>query len=339
MTAPLLVYGAYGYTGELVARRALQRGLSPILAGRDSERVVRVARTLGCEWRAFPLTDPDAIRRCIRGAGAVVHCAGPFVRTAVPMAEACVDERVHYLDVTGEIPVFQALLALGPAARNVGVMLLPGAGFDVVPSDCLAAHLVRRLPGAAALTLVLGGMDRISRGTARTMLEHAGASRGLPREARTFDLGLGPVTAVRVPWADVFTAPRSTGVADVRTYLVAGAAARAVLRAAPHVAPVLATLGLQDTVARLMARGEPGPSDTARATGRSVVYGEATDPGGRRVAAVQRHPNTYELTALSTVEIAARALRGEAPPGWQTPATAYGPDLVLALPGASREDL
>jgi short subunit dehydrogenase-like uncharacterized protein len=339
MTAPLLVYGAYGYTGELVARRAVERGLSPILAGRDSEKVLRVARDLGCEWRAFPLIDPEAIRRGIRGAGAVIHCAGPFVHTAAQMAEACIDERVHYLDVTGEIPVFQALLALGPAARNVGVMLLPGAGFDVVPSDCLAAHLVRRLPGATSLTLVLGGMDRVSRGTARTMLELAGGARGLAPETRTFDLGLGPVTAVRVPWADVFTAPRSTGVADVRTYLVAGAATRAVMRAAPHVAPVLGSLGLRDTVARLMARGEPGPSDAARATGRSVVYGEATDAGGRRAAALQRHPDPYELTALAAVEIAARALRGEAPPGWQTPATAYGPDLVLALPGVTREDL
>lgn len=338
MTAPLLVYGAYGYTGELVARRAVERGLAPVLAGRDSERVVRVARALGCEWRAFPLGDPDAVRRGIRGAGAVVHCAGPFVRTAVPMAEACVDERIHYLDLTGEIPVFQALLPLGPAARNVGVMLLPGAGFDVVPSDCLAAHLVRRLPGATSLTLVIGGLDRVSRGTARTVLEHAASARGLPAETRTFDLGLGPVAAVRVPWPDVFTASRSTGVADVRTYLAAGAASRAFLRAAPHLAPVLGALGLKDAAARLLAGGA-GPSEATRASGRSVVYGEASDGAGRRVAAIQRHPDPYGLTALAAVEIAARALRGEAPPGWHTPASAFGPDLVLSLPGVSREDL
>jgi short subunit dehydrogenase-like uncharacterized protein len=339
MTGPLLVYGAYGYTGELVARHAAERGLSPVLAGRDSERLVRVARALGCEWRAFPLTDPETIRRGIRGAAAVIHCAGPFVHTAVPMAEACIDERVHYLDVTGEIPVFQSLLALGPAARNVGVMLLPGAGFDVVPSDCLAAHLARRLPGATSLVLVLGGMNRVSRGTARTLLEHAGASRGLASEHRTFDLGFGPVTAVRVTWADLFTAPRSTGIGDVRTYLVADAASRAVLRAAPVLAPALEALHLRDAVAGFMARGEAGPSEGQRASRRSIVYGEVEGPGGRRAVAIQRHPDPYGLTALAAVEIGARALRGEAPPGWQTPATAYGPDLILALPGASREDL
>src|SRR5512142_1674325 len=101
MAGPIVVYGAYGYTGELVARRAVERGLSPILAGRDSERLARLGRELSCEWRAFPLSDADALRRGIRGAGAVVHCAGPFVHTARPMAEACIDERVHYLDVTG----------------------------------------------------------------------------------------------------------------------------------------------------------------------------------------------------------------------------------------------
>ncbi len=341
MSGPLLVYGAYGYTGELVARRALERGLAPVLAGRDSEQLVQVARALGCEWRAFPLSDPDALRRGVRGAGAVVHCAGPFSRTARPMAEACLDERVHYLDLTGEIPVFESLLALSPAARNVGVMLLPGAGFDVVPTDCLAAHLVRRLPGAQTITLALSGLDRVSRGTARTMLEGAAAVRGaaVAPETRSFDLGFGPVPAVRVPWADVFTAPRSTGVGDVRTFLVAGAAFRLLLRAAPLVAPALAWAPLREAMARAMAGGEAGPSLKARSSRRSVVYGEAVDATGRRVSTRQRHPDPYTLTALAAVELAERALRGEAPPGWQTPATAYGPDLVLTLPGVTREDL
>jgi short subunit dehydrogenase-like uncharacterized protein len=340
MTSPLLVYGAYGYTGELVARHAAERGLAPVLAGRDSERLVRLARDLRCEWRAFPLSDPEALRRGIRGAGAVVHCAGPFVRTARAMAEACVDERVHYLDLTGEIPVFEALLELGQAARNAGVMLLPGAGFDVVPSDCLAVHLARRLPEARSLVLAIGGLDRPSRGTARTMLEHAAAARraaGAPA-TRTFDLGFGPVTAVAAPWADTFTAPRSTGIPEVQTYLVAGPAFRLLLRAGPYLAPLLASPRVRDVVASVLAGGEAGPSPARRAARRSVVYGEATDASGRRAATLQRHPDGYTVTALAAVEIASRALRGDAPPGWQTPATAYGPDLVLALPGVSRED-
>ncbi|HEX9052106.1 MAG TPA: saccharopine dehydrogenase NADP-binding domain-containing protein [Anaeromyxobacter sp.] len=341
MPGPLVVYGAYGFTGELVARRAAERGLAPVLAGRDSERLARLGRELGCGWRAFPLSDPEALRRGIAGAAAVIHCAGPFTATARPMAEACVDERVHYLDITGEVAVFEALLALGPGAANVGVMLLPGAGFDVVPSDCLAAHLVRRLPAARSLVLAIVGFDRPSRGTARTMLEHAGAaarfrSGGAPAK-RTFDLGAGRVTGVAVPWADTFTAPRSTGVSDVTVYLVANLATRALLAAAPALAPLLSSRTVREAVAALMTRGERGPGPDAQ--GRSAIYGEAIDAAGRRVAAIQRHPGGYAFTAMTAVEIAERVLRGEARPGWQTPSTAYGPDLVLAVPGATREDL
>jgi short subunit dehydrogenase-like uncharacterized protein len=340
MVGPLLVYGAYGYTGELVARRAVERGVPTVLAGRDSERLARVARAVGCEWRAFPLTDPEALRRGIAGAGAVLHCAGPFVHTARPMAEACVDERVHYADVSGEAQAYEALVPLGPGAANAGVMILPGAGFDVVPSDCLAAHLVRRLPGTRALVLVIAGLGRLSRGTARTFLEHVGslAGRGAAPQRRTFDLGAGPVTAIAVPWGDLFTAPRSTGVEDVQTYLVASPATRVFARAAPFLAPLFEPRPVRDAAVALLTGGERGPTDADRAAGRTAVYGEATDAAGRRVVSIVRGPEGYTLTAHAAVEIAERMLRGEAKPGWQTPSTAYGPDLPLALAGVTRED-
>jgi short subunit dehydrogenase-like uncharacterized protein len=341
MAGPLLVYGAYGYTGELVARRAVERGVSTILAGRDSERLARVARALGCEWRAFPLTDPEALRRGISGATAVVHCAGPFVHTARAMAEACVDERVHYADISGELWAFEALVPLGPAAANAGVMLLPGAGFDAVPSDCLAAHVVRRLPGARSLVLAIAGVGRFSRGTARTLVEHAGSAvsaRPAPPARRTFDLGHGPVTAIAVPWGDLFTAPRSTGVEDVATYLVAGPAVRAFSRAAPFLAPLLEPRPLREAAIALLTGGERGPTDADRAAGRTTVYAEAADASGRRVVSLLRGPEAYTFTANAAVEIAERILQGDAKPGWHTPSTAYGPDLPLALPGVTRED-
>jgi short subunit dehydrogenase-like uncharacterized protein len=341
--APLVLYGAYGYTGELVARRAIERGLSPVLAGRGSEPLARVARELGCDWRAFPLTDGESLRRGIAGAAAVLHCAGPFAGTARAMAEACIDERVHYVDIAGEVPVLEMLATMGPAAGAAGVMLLPGAGFDVVPTDCLAAHLARRLPGARSLVLAIGGFEQMSRGTARTVLEQAGGGWApAPPGAsaiRTFDLGRGPVTAIAVPFPDTFTAPRSTGIPDVTVYLAAGAGVRAFRRAAPYLAPLLASRTVREAAASVLTGGERGPGPEERAARGTVVYGEVTDAAGRRVAALQRHPHAYVVTALAMVEIAERVLRGEVKPGWQTPATAYGPDLVLALPGVTRQDL
>ena len=340
MRGPLLVYGAYGYTGALIARRAVERGLSPVLAGRDSERLAALGRALGCAWRAFPLSDPEALRRGIEDAGAVLHCAGPFVRTFRPMAEACLETRVHYLDLTGEPTVLHGLAEMGLHAERAGVMLLPAAGFDVVPTDCLAVHLAGRLPGARRLVLAVQGLDRISRGTARTLLLHPEpATAGSGPRTRVFDLGSGPLAGVSVPWGDTFTAPRSTSIHDVTVYLVGPRASRAFFRTVPYLAPLLRMEAVRDGLARLLAGAEGGPDEAARARGATVVYGEAIDGDGRRVTARQRGPEAYAFTAVAAIEIAERVLRGEVRPGWQTPATAFGPDLVLSLPGVVREDL
>ncbi|BDG05389.1 saccharopine dehydrogenase [Anaeromyxobacter oryzae] len=335
-----MIYGAYGYTGALVAREAAARGLPVVLAGRDSERLVALSRELRVPWRAFPLTDPDAVRRGIEGSAAVLHCAGPFIRTWRAVAEACLDLRVHYLDVTGELPVFHGLAALGPHAERAGVMLLPGAGFDVVPSDCLAAHLVRRLPGARSLVIAFSGLGRMSIGTARTFMAHADLPGTLAGPAvRAFDFGDGPVPCVALPWGDLATAPRSTGVSQVSTYMAASVTERVLLRLAPRIAPFLRNPRVAELTAQLLARGAAGPDPAVRTRGRSRHYAEATDASGNTVAARQRGPDGYTLTALTAVEIARRVLAGEVRPGWQTPASAYGPDLVLAIPGVEREDV
>jgi short subunit dehydrogenase-like uncharacterized protein len=340
---PLLVYGAYGYTGELVARRAVERGLRPVLAGRDRRRLEPVARALDLEWRAFPLDGMRTVQRNLVGVRVVLHCAGPFADTFRPVVEACLASGAHYLDITGEIPVIDALAGLSPAAEKAGIMLLPGAGFDVVPTDCLAAHLVRRLPGATSLALAFRGSSRLSRGTARTMLRHLAARGPDPRttrqpRGRSFDFGRGPVACVSIPWGDLATAPRTTGVGDVAVYVPAPAGAGG-LRLLPLVAPLARLPLLRELAARLLTRGEPGPTPEERARGGTVVLGEASDGAGTRAAARLRVPEPYVLTALAAIEIAERALRGEAKPGWQTPGSAYGPDLVTALPGCERQDL
>jgi len=340
---PLLVYGAYGYTGELVARRALERGLRPVLGGRDRRKLEPLARTLGLEWRAFGVEGMRTVQRNLGGAKVVLHCAGPFADTFRPVVEACLASGAHYLDLTGEIPVFQAIAAMGPAAEKAGLMLLPGAGFDVVPTDCLAAHLVRRLPSATSLTLAFRGLSRLSRGTARTMMRQlaGGAPPPRPRKqpaVRSFDLGDGPVACFSIPWGDLATAPRTTGVQDVAVYVPPPSGATG-MKLLPLLAPLARIPFLRDLGARLLTGGEAGPTPEERARGGTAMYGEALDASGRKVAARQKLPEPYVLTALAAIEIAERALRGDVKPGWQTPGSAYGPDLVTALPGCSREEL
>lgn len=344
--ADLLIYGANGYTGTLIAREAAARGQRPVLAGRNSEAIASLARSLGLEHRAFALDDPAA---GLRGARVVLHCAGPFSRTSKPMADACLRTGVHYLDVTGEAAVFEALAARDAEARAAGVMLLPGAGFDVVPSDCLAAHLKRRLPTATRLTLAFQALGGVSRGTALTILENMPRG-GLVRQGgtltpvpaawkvRTIDFGAGPVVTMTIPWGDVASAYYSTGIPDIEVYTAAPLGVRLTARASRYLGGLLGSRPVQRFLGwRVRARGS-GPSDEERARGRSFLWGEAEDPGGRRVVSRMQAPEGYTLTARTALAIAGRVLAGDAPLGFQTPSTAYGPDFILGLEGVARQD-
>jgi short subunit dehydrogenase-like uncharacterized protein len=344
-----LIYGAYGYTGSLIAREAVARGLRPVLAGRSAAALAELAGALGLEQRAFALDDPAAVAAGLRGLRAVLHCAGPFVRTARPMAEACLRAGVHYLDITGEAAVFEALAARDAEARAAGVMLLPGVGFDVVPSDCLAAHLKRRLPAATRLALGFQLAGGVSRGTALTVAENlhrgglvrrGGVLMRVPAawKTRTIDFGSGAVRAITIPWGDVVTAYHSTGIPDIEVYMAAPLGVRLGARVGRHLGWLLGSAPVQRLLKWRIRSQPPGPTDAERTRGTSLLWGEAVDPGGERVVSRLRGPEGYTLTALAALAVVERVLRGEAPAGFQTPSLAYGPDFVLQLAGVVRTD-
>jgi short subunit dehydrogenase-like uncharacterized protein len=344
-----LLYGANGYTGRLIAAEAVQRGLRPILAGRNEPALHELADRLGLEHRVLGLDDSAALDAALRDTGSVLHCAGPFAHTWRPMADACLRTRAHYLDITGEIEVFEALAVRDGEARDRGVMLLPGAGFDVVPSDCLAAHLKRRVPSATHLALAMASNSQMSRGTATTVVENLprggmvrrdGVLRRVSSAAKTrvIDLGRGPEKAITIPWGDVATAWYSTGIPNIEFYLAAPASTRITARLMRPLGWLLGTRLVQGAMKNRIQRGPPGPSDEERALGHSLFWGEVTDSAGHRAVARLRGPDGYTLTALAALVVVGRVLAGQAPAGFQTPAKAYGPDLVLEVSGVVRTD-
>ena len=350
MSADFLLYGSYGYTGRLIAARALELGLKPLLAGRGADAVRAHAAELGLEHRVFSLDDAAATDAALAETPVVLHAAGPFSRTAAPMAQACLRTRTHYLDITGEIAVFEAVARLGARAKEAGVMLLPGAGFDVVPSDCLAAHLKRRLPSATHLRLAFQALGGVSRGTATTMVENLGKGGAVRRDGRivpvppawktrTVDLGRGPVAVTTIPWGDVSTAFHSTGIPNIEVYMRMASGQRRAMKASRYLGWLLASAPAQKYLKGRIQASRPGPSDEARARGESRLWGEVEDAEGRRAASRMRTPEGYTLTALAAVEIVRKVLAGGAPAGFQTPSTAYGPDWILEIPGVQREDV
>ena len=142
-----LIYGANGYTGKLALQEALRRGLRPIVAGRNREALAALAAPHRLPVRAFDLADAGTVASALNGVALVLHCAGPFSATCAPMLEGCLAVGAHYLDITGEVDVFAHCHAQDARAKAKGIVVLPGSGFDVVPTDCVAAMLKRELPG------------------------------------------------------------------------------------------------------------------------------------------------------------------------------------------------
>lgn len=347
MTARLLIYGANGYTGEMIARAAARQGLNPVLAGRTSQAVETLARDAGCESRVFGLDDPDAVRSVLADCRVVVHCAGPFSATAAPMMAGCIAARAHYTDITGEIDVFELGFRQDTAARQAGIVICPGVGFDVVPTDCVALTLRQALPDATRLALGFDSRSALSRGTAATSVEglghgsrvrEGGEIRRIPlgSRSRRIDFGAGEKLAAAIPWGDVSTAYRTTGIPDIEVYVPVSPKALANLRRLGRLGWLLRRQPVQALMKWQIRRGAPGPTSEERETTPVFVWGEAANAAGRMVVARLRVPNGYTVTTDAAVAIARHLMQAAVPPGYTTPARLMGADFVTRLPGATQ---
>jgi len=335
----LLIYGAYGYTGELIAEEAVDRGVDVVVSGRDDLETDHLAARLECEGRPFDAADAADH---LDDVDAVLNCAGPFVHTYEPVVEACLDTGTDYLDITGELEVFEAIAERDREAEQADVCLVPGVGFDVVPTDCVAGHLHDRLPEATDLRLGFEPDGGISGGTLRSAIEHAGDGGRVRRDgavvdvptahaSRRIDFGRGERNAVAIPWGDVSTAYYTTGIENIEVYTAMPKAVERALRAGRLATPLLNATPVKRTLQSLVDLTVTGPSARQRERGACYVWGEATD-GETTVTTRIETPETYALT-VDAATTAAQRLLADDYDGYQTPATAFTPEFVLNLEG------
>jgi short subunit dehydrogenase-like uncharacterized protein len=327
-----MIYGAYGYTGDLIAREAVRRGHRPLLAGRDAAKTEALAKELGLPYRVFELAQPD-----LSGVKLVVHTAGPFIHTSAPMVQACLAAGVHYLDITGEIAVFEAVLRRDAEARQRGVLLLPGVGFDVVPTDCLAASLKERLPDATELWLAFSSTGGTSRGTLKTMIEGAGLGSAIRKDGkitrvpqawdvREIPYPSGPRISMTIPWGDIATAYRTTGIPNIRVY---SSQSRKGLKMIRRVRPLLPILRWKPVLklALRYADKHRGPTPEQRAKAKVELWGRVVNAKGEEVTLTNVVEEGYTFTAKSSVAAVERVLAGSFS-GATTPALAFGANFV-----------
>lgn len=349
MSSRLLIYGATGYTGTRITRTALGAGIRPVLAGRSKSRLASLADRFDLDHRAVAVEHAAGLDAALRDVDVVLNVAGPFGQTATPIVDACLRTGTHYLDVTGEVVVIEALRRRDGEARSRGLMIMPAVGFDVVASDCLAAHVARRRPDATHLYIGIAGLRTMTRGSAKSFVEFGDRPIFVRREGelrcaapamleRSFDFGQGPRSCCAMAWGDAVCAFYTTGIPNVATYLEATPPLRATLLATRALGRVTST-GLWQTLVQSLADLIPEPQPDARPDEVVTVVAEAVDADGRGSGARLRTPDAYTTTALSAIGVAARVLAGDLEPGFQTPARLYGADFVLGIPGVRREDL
>lgn len=345
-TPQWMLYGANGYTGTLTARLAKARGESPVLAGRNRDAVEALGRELELPTRVFSLDDAAATREALRGVAAVLHDAGPFSATSAPMVDACLAAGAHYLDITGEVKVFEAIFARDAEAKAAGVVLLPGVGFDVVPTDGVAAMLHQRLPDATHLELAFMGLGAMSRGTLKTAVEgmpdggcirENGALRRVPIAYRLREVPFphGARRAVSIPWGDVSTAFRSTAIPNILCYMGAPPKMIRQMKATRFLLPLLKLRPLVRLLQKLIEKRVTGPSDTLRHSGWSDVWGEVRNARGDVQTMCLTTPEGYTLTADASLRAVKRLLAGGVPAGSHTPSTAFGARFVLECDGVT----
>ena len=342
MSGRALLYGATGYTGQLVARRLAQEGVDVVLAGRDRDGVRRVAEPLGLAWASFDLSDADQVERALAEVDVVLHAAGPFERTAAPMLGACIRTGVHYLDLSGEWPVFVDAMACDAAARAASIMVMPGVGLTIVATDCLLALAKQARPDAVMLRLGISRPQVITRGTvisAATLLSPNVVIRRndqlmtVPAGSlsHAFDFGDGLREATAMSWADVATGGFTTGVGDIVVYSELGWSQRVSYRASGIAMAITGARPWRSLGGALAAAWPEGPTEESRRRAGFVMVAEAVDPW-RRVSRVRmRTADGYTVSELTATAAVQRVLAGDWSPGFQTPARVFGSDFILGL--------
>jgi short subunit dehydrogenase-like uncharacterized protein len=345
-TDPWLLYGANGYTGELIARDAVSRGMKPVLAGRSKEKIGKLAAELGCKSAVFDLDDHTALVRSLDGMRAVLHCAGPFSQTARSMMQACLATHVHYFDITGEIDVFELAHSVHEKAQRSGIVLCPGVGFDVVPTDCMALKLKLAMRDATHLALGFEANSGWSKGTAKTSIESAGSGGRIRKEGklvttplasptRTIDFGAGERLAMAIPWGDVSTAFYTTGIPNVEVFLASAPKVVDQMRRVNALSPLFRQRWFRGVMKFAVQHRLKPPTKAQRDNNPTLVWGEARNAAGKVLTGRMRTANGYSLTVNAALGILGEVLEGVPDPGFTTPALLVGPDFASTLPGST----
>lgn len=343
----VLIYGAYGYTGKLIVALAVKKGYRPTIGGRDEGKTKELARQYNLPYHVLDCKNQQAWDNALKDKELLLNCAGPFSLTIKDILPACLRNKVHYLDITGEVDVFDYVSSFDEDAKKAGITLIPGTGFDVVPTDCLAVFLKQQLPDATHLELAFDSQSGLSRGTALSVLNrfHQGsASRKngviVPNKtasvSKTINYGGKDRLSVGIAWGDIFTAYHSTGIPNIEVFTGMPPKMLKTMRKASKFGWLIKTWVVQQILRKVIRNKISGPSNEKRENLRTYLWGKVTNANGKEVIAELETPESYKLTAITALLCAEGVLKGGVKSGYTTPAEAFGPDFIMKVDSVNR---
>ncbi|MBD3212734.1 MAG: NAD(P)H-binding protein [Candidatus Lokiarchaeota archaeon] len=340
-----LLYGAYGYTGKLIIDEALRKGYTPVLAGRNPRKLIPLAEEKQLDYRIFDLLDQAVINDNLNEFESVFNAAGPFEKTSLPIVKGCLETRTNYLDITGEIGVFEQNFAFNKSAKEKEIAIISGVGFDVVPSDCLAKYVSEKMPNATHLELGIAGLSGFSRGTLKTFLKNIPYGTIIRQDGKLVALPLGKNPkkiqfmdkkrfCYPISWGDISTAYRSTDIENIRVYM---ALPQYFKYFTGSLEPLLKKVFQLDSVQKLLSnwieKNVEGPTEETLQTAHSYLWAKAYNEEGKMFEAWLKTIEPYRLTAISAIKCIEKLNSHQTKiKGALTPSQAFGKDFILEFP-------
>jgi len=341
-----MLYGCYGYSGELILKEAIRKGLHPIIGGRSKKKVSALAQKYKLAFRVFDLSSQTAIEDNIADCHLVFNSAGPYSSTCIPMLKACLNRGVHNLSLAGEIPILEALHGYHQEAKEKGTVVAVGLGFDVLPTDSMSNHLKHLLPDATHLTLGMDGPNDMSRGSMKEFFEQIGEhpfwvrrnGKLVASKPRTtyMDFGNGKKLASTIAWGDTASAFHSTGIPNIEVFAAISKADWLTIKTLDGLSFLFKFKSIQKLANTCIDCLLSGPDEETREKGQTFMTAVASNGSGEKIKINMSTPTGYKITYLGAVYAIEHMLK-QAPVegGYYTPAQLLGEKAICNIEGVS----
>ncbi len=341
----IIIYGSYGYTGDLITELSLSKKFKILLAGRNEQKLKSQSEKTGYPYKAIDISNHEALVELLKEGDVLINAAGPFINTASQMVEACIEAKTHYLDINGDIKVFELIKTFDYKAQYAGIMLMPGTGFDVVPTDCMALKLKNKMPDAISLKIAFATIGGgVSHGTATTVAGRLGEDSIRRENGKLVPIAFGKngilvdfrekkLFVMSIPWGDISTAYFTTGIPNIESFIGVPPKVYKLLKFQFLFNWLLRKKIIRKIIQNKIDSKPAGPNLEERQKAYTLVWAEIKNQAGDVLTSTLKTPDGYSLTATASLLIAEKILAGNFKPGYQTPAKVYGENLVFEMEG------